>query len=229
MVDAYHLEKATERAGARAKILRHPFEAPASSTKNQNAETDMSTNPIVLIRNVRLSFPALWNPVPETNDDGSPKPGGKPKFQAVFILDKKVNAKDIAALKAAVEMVRTTSDKLKGQKKKAPKMPIREGSDKAHLDGYGEDVVFITAKSITRPGVVDQRLNPLAESDNRLLPGYYVNARVEAFPYVHPKSGPGISFGLKNVQLLREGETFGNANGPAEEGFEPVDAAVDAV
>lgn len=180
-----------------------------------------TTNPVVKLNNVRLSFPALWTPVMETDENGNPKPGGKPKFGATFILDKKANAKDIAEVKRAIEQVRTTSDKLKGQKK-APKVSFRDGGEKEHLEGYGAGTMFLSAKSITRPGVVDQKLNPLAESDGKPYAGCYVNARVEVFAYVHPKSGPGITFGLKNVQFAKDGAGFGAGNGPADEGFEEV-------
>jgi len=121
-----------------------------------------NSNPIVKLNNVRLSFPALWTP--QANQDDA---NAKPKFGATFLMDKKANAKDIAALKAAVEQVRTTAEVLKGQKK-SPKLPIRDGAEKEHLEGYSADVVFISAKSITRPGVVDQKLSPLAEADGKL-------------------------------------------------------------
>ena len=176
----------------------------------------MSNNVIVKLNNVRLSFPALWTPTVNAEDAGA-----KPKYSATFLLDKKSNAKDITALKAAVEQVRVTADVLKGQKK-APKLPIRDGAEKEHVEGYGADIVFISARSITRPGVVDQKLTPLAEADGKPYAGCYVNARVEVYAYVHPKSGPGITFGLKNVQFVKDGPGFGAASGPAEEGFEEI-------
>lgn len=170
-------------------------------------------NPIRKLEMVRLSFPALFTAERMDGDD----PTKKPKYAATFLLDKKANAKDIAGLQADIEFVKKNSEKLKG--KKVLKSPIREGSDKDHLDGYSADNVFIAARSESRPGVVDRLAHPLVEEDGRPYAGCYVNARVECYGYVHPKSGPGITFGLLNVQFVRDGEPFGGKASAPDEGM----------
>lgn len=183
------------------------------------------TRNIVTLNNVRLSFPELFTPKMETDDNGNAKPNGKMKYSATFLLHKKTNAKDIAAIEAAVAQAKK-DPKLAGDKR-VPKVFFRDGSDKPHLEGYTGDVKFFTARKEHKPGqrgpgVVDQNLQELTPESGKPYAGCFVNARVEAYPYVHPKSGPGIAFGLLNVQFLRDGEPFGSNAGPAEEGFAAV-------
>jgi hypothetical protein len=178
---------------------------------------------VILLRNVRLSFPVLWTP--KAGDE----PGAKPKYAATFLLDKKANAREIAALKAGIEKVKTTSDKLKGNKRPI-KSPLREGSEKSHLDGYDESNMFIIARNHKKVGVVDAvrdetgELRILTENDGRPYAGCIVNARVECYGYVHPKSGPGISFSLLNVQFVKDGDAFGDAPTSPTEGFEAIES-----
>ncbi len=176
---------------------------------------NQNTNVVVKLNNVRLSFPTLFTPVMETDDNGNPKVGGKAKYSATFLLDKKANAKDIAALNAAVAKVKT-SDIVKG--KKIARNPVREGSEK-EFDGYGDNVVFISARTHKRPGVVNRDLTPITEADDILFAGCYVNASVECYPYVHPKSGAGVTFSLRNVQFVKKGEPFGAAPAYPTEDF----------
>ncbi len=90
--------------------------------------TQAPANDIVTLRNVRLSFPQLFSPQMETDDNGNPKPDGKLKFSATFLLNKKTNAKDIAAMNAAIAAVKK-SPKLAGDKR-VPKVFFRDGSEK---------------------------------------------------------------------------------------------------
>lgn len=177
-------------------------------------------DPIVTLSNVRNSFPFLFEPQPEKDLKK------KPKFGVSFILDEKVNIKEIKALEEAVEYVKKNAPKLKGLKVK--KNPIHEAEDKTTkegnpVDGYSEGKKYITARNQTRPGTVDQKLQPLVAEDGKLYAGCYVNARVAVFGYNHPESGPGVTFSLINIQHLRDGEPFGAKSGPAEEGFTAIE------
>jgi hypothetical protein len=175
------------------------------------SQNTKSVNIIVKLQNVRLSFPQLFEA--KAGDE----PGSKPKFGATFLLHKVKNVADINRLQAAVATVKTTSDVLKG--KKIAKQPIREGSEKDQLDGYSDDVMFISARNHNRPGVVNRDLTPLVAADGKPYAGCYVNATVECYGYTHPKSGPGITWSLRNVQFVKDGEPFGAKTAPAEQDF----------
>ena len=158
----------------------------------------------IKIKDVRLSFPYLFSPQKGTNDDGTPN--GKDTYAATFLLEKKRHAATIAEINKAVAELKL-DPKIKG--KPCKHLPLRDGSEKSHVDGYDEDIVFITARSPRKVVVVDANMSPLAAEEGRPYAGCYVNAVIDVYPYVHPKSGAGISASLRAVQFKRDGDPFG--------------------
>ena len=170
-------------------------------------------NPVVKLNNVRLSFPHLWTP--QKGDDE----GSKPKYSATFLLDKKANAKDIAAMKAAIQSVLDASLKTLFKNRKPSHVCLRDGAEKEHLEGYTEDNMFVAARTHKRPGTVNRDLTPVAEEDGVFFAGCYVNATVDVYPFVHPKSGSMICASLRAVQFVKKGEPFGEKPVDASEEF----------
>jgi len=162
-----------------------------------------SPNPVVHLENVRLSYPAIFTPKPDQN------PTKPAKYEASFILDKKVNAADIAAVRVAIETTKK-HEKLKG--KKPTKVCLRDGADtdaRAEAEGYGPDVMSISSRNDKRPAVVNRDLTPLTAEDGKPYAGCYVNATIEVYPYIHKESGPGIAASLRAIQFYKDGEPFG--------------------
>lgn len=163
-------------------------------------------NTTVKLTNVRLSYPHLFSP--NTNNK-SDDPNAKPKYEATFILDKTANAKDIQAIKAAIEVVKK-DPKMGG--KKPNKVCLRDGADtetRAEAEGLGPQKMTVGARSVKRPAVVNRDLTPIAEDDNIIYAGCYVNATIDVYPYTHPKSGAGVGASLRAVQFLKDGESLG--------------------
>lgn len=175
-------------------------------TKNQSIRLD----------NVRLSYPQLFQ--------AKAMEGSKPKFSAVFLLNKKTHAKEIAQIEKMTE--RAMLDKF-GKKVALKNVPLKDGNDKAEKEGYGDEVMYLTAKSDTRPAVVDQKKAPLTEADGKIYGGCYVNAFIEIFAYKHPTGGSGVSAGLKAVQFFRDGESFGAGPVDTDKVFDEVDGGDD--
>lgn len=173
-------------------------------------------NPSLKLPAVRLSFPHLFTP--QKGDDAD----SKAKYGATFILDKKIHAATIKEVQAAIATV-TKSDKLKGRK--PTKVCLRDGAEKDHLDGYGDGVMFLSARNQKRCPVVDRNLTPLVEEDGKPYAGCYVNATIEIYPYTHPKSGPGITASLRAVQFLKDGEPFGEKPADVASEFENLEEA----
>lgn len=167
----------------------------------------------IKLENVRLSYPNLFK--------ATAMEGGKPKFSASFLLNKKTHAGLISKIEKMIE--RVALDKFQ---KKVPlkNVCLHDGNEKEDKEGYGDEVMYLVAKSDTRPAVVDQQVNPLAEEDGKIYGGCYVNATVEIFAYSHPTGGKGVSAQLRAVQFVRDGESFGAGPVNAEEEFEPVSA-----
>lgn len=172
----------------------------------------------VTLNNVRLSFPALWEP------RKGPDATSKPAFQAAFILDKKTNANDIAAVKAAIAEI--VKDSFKG--KQPPKIALRDGSEKPDVDGYGEGVMFINSRSDKRPQVVGRKMEAITESDNKVYAGCYVNATIRLWAQDN-NYGKRINAQLRAIQFVRDGDEFGEGAVDATKEFKPLDDDSDAI
>lgn len=168
---------------------------------------------IVILRNVRLSYPALFKAKKAKESD-------KMSFNAAFILDKVTNADAIEAMKAACLFVKTEDGK--GKSPGGPdRVCLRDGSFKEDKEGYGAGVMFVSARSDSRPGVVARDgKTPLAEEDGILFAGCYVNASVRVWWQDNPTHGKRINAALMNVQFVRKGEPFGESKVTPEEQFE---------
>ena len=162
----------------------------------------------VKLVNARLSFPALFRP------KKGPEENSKEAFSATFILDKKTNASSIKAIKDMIAQI--VRDDFKG--KTPPKICLRDGAEK-ELDGYGEDVMFISARSDRRPQVVGRDMSSLVEGDGILYAGCYVNATVRLWAQDN-KFGKRINAQLRAVQFVKEGSRFGEGTVDVSKEFE---------
>jgi Txe/YoeB family toxin of Txe-Axe toxin-antitoxin module len=162
----------------------------------------------VKIVNARLSFPAIFRP------KKGPEENSKEAFSATFILDKKTNASSIKAIKDMIAQI--VRDDFKG--KTPPKICLRDGAEK-ELDGYGEDVMFISARCDRRPQVVNRDMSPLVEDDGKPYAGCYVNATVRLWAQDN-KFGKRINAQLRAVQFVKDGAPFGEGTVDVSKEFE---------
>ena len=186
------------------------------------------------LNNVRVSFA---NGLYQMQKAG---PTAEPKYGADFILQPdsvvlRVNAdgsKTKTTLKDAELAVATEAWKANGAKVLAglegSKKAIRDGNKRTNAagdvyDGYA-DTWYVTAKSKTRPLLVDQHRQPVTEEDGTIYSGCYVNAIVELYPNTKPTE-KGVFAGLKGVQFVRDGDAFGGGAPAAANEFDAVDGA----
>lgn len=181
------------------------------TTKTEKTETTK-----IKLENVRLSYPSLFTPTAMKNADGT---SGKSQFQATFILDKKKHAALIKQIEAEIQ--RVALDKF-GKKVTLKHTALRDGADKEDKEGYGDEVMFITAKSESRPPVVDQKKNPLVKEDGKPYGGCFVNGIITLFAYSHPTGGKGVSAGLGAVQFAKDGDAFGFTKVDPDKEFDEV-------
>jgi hypothetical protein len=170
----------------------------------------MDTN--VKITNVRLSFPALFQA------KQGPDANSKAAYQAAFILDKTKNAKDIAEVKRAIDLI--VRDTFKG--KRPPKVCLRDGSEKPDTDGYGDGVMFINARCDKRPPVVDRDMSPLTEQDGKPYAGCYVYATLAIWAQDN-QYGKRINAKLRSVQFYKDGAPFGEGSVDASKEFTAIE------
>lgn len=124
-----------------------------------------------------------------------------------------------------VEMKRIVKEAIVGKwgtdKTKWPKnlrMPFRDGAEKTY-DGYGEGIIFCSATSVSRPGLVDDRRQPIIDHAE-FYAGCYARATITAYAY-DVKGNKGVSFGLQNIQKLNDGDPF-SGKASAEEDFDAI-------
>lgn len=184
-------------------------------------QTEEKKDTIIKLNDVRLSYPDLFVAKANKDDKGGDK---TPKFGATFILDKKKHATLIVQIQKEIERVALDEFKKKVPLKHAV---LRDGSEKEDKSGYGDDVMFMAAKTETRPPVVDKDLTPLVKEDGKPYAGCYVNATIRLYAYNHPTGGKGVSAALRAVQFLRDGESFGAGPVNVEDEFEAVEDSAD--
>lgn len=181
----------------------------------------MSTTPdnnplLVRLSNVRLSFPNLFTPKAFAND-----PNSKPAYSATFLLDKRKNAAEIAAINKATDYA--IKEQWKGKAPSGLKRCLRDGTEKADTDGYGPDVMFVSARNEKPIFVVDQKKQPLTATDpNAPYAGCYVNAVIRLWPQDN-KWGKRVNASLGNIQFCRAGEMFGEKARTPDEDFDEIE------
>lgn len=165
----------------------------------------------------RVSFPHVFKP--------QTTPSGEQRFSVVMLFPKDAEA-DLKALKALAKTAafeKWGKDSIESKKVK-PQWPWRDGEEKAEqYDGY-EGMIFMTASSKNKPKVVDKNVEPIID-ESEFYPGCFAKAAVNAYAWEW-KGKKGVSFGLINLQKVKDGEAFGFSSKP-EDDFEVVEGGDD--
>jgi len=169
------------------------------------------------LKMVRLSYPHLFTPK-------IMKGSNKAKYSADLILDKKEHASTIAKIEKTIDRVALDFFK-KAVKIKDDKKPLHDGNEKDDKDGYGDDVMFITAKNDKPPIVVDQDPSvALTAISGKPYGGCYVNAVIRIYAYAAGEGyTAGVSASLEAVQFAKDGPAFGAGPVDAEKEFSKVE------
>lgn len=176
---------------------------------------DTTPSAQIKLKNVRLSFPALFTPTKFGDEVEA-------KYKAVFLLDKKTHAALIAEVQTAIaNMVKTAKVKTIASYKTC----LRDGAEKPDVDGYGEGVMFISASNKKNISVVGRDLVPLTEASGRPYAGCYVNASIRLWLQDN-KWGKRVNAQLQAVQFYGEGEVFGEKAVDPETVFENLEDGI---
>jgi len=177
----------------------------------------------VVLRNVRLAFPALFEPKTVNGE-------GKPAFSASFIMPP--GHESIAEINAAIEAVAKekwgakASTTLQAIRAKG-NVCLRSGDEKADYDGF-EGNMYLSARSTSAVLVIDRDKAVLTERDGRPYAGCYVYATVEVWAQDN-QFGKRVNAQLKGVQFFRDGDAFAGGGSPADpDDFEDLSMGADA-
>lgn len=168
------------------------------------------------LSNVRLAFPALFEAKTVNGE-------GEPAFSAVFLLDPA--DPQIKAINAAIDTVAkdkfgAKADSVLKQMRAGDKVCLHDGDSKADYAGFPGSL-FISARSKTRPLVLNADKTPLTAADGKPYAGCYVNASVELWAQDN-NYGKRVNASLRGVQFLKDGDAFAGGGAASEDEFDDV-------
>ncbi len=169
----------------------------------------------------RAAFISVFRATAMKNADGSTS---KPKYSIRACFPPKA---DLSALKK--EANAAAADKWGDKIPKTLRSPFRLNEElEAPIIGIGDDwtIMSFSANEDRRPGIVDAKLQDIID-DADVYSGAWYRCQVRAFAY-DTAGNKGVSFGLQNVQKLRDDDPLGNGRIPASKAFEPVDVPAGA-
>lgn len=105
----------------------------------------------------------------------------------------------------SLERFKIAFDKLPANYKKG----LRDGEEKADIEGYGPGTIFATLSTRNRPGVVNANLDPINSAlgnTDEVYSGCYARAFVSFYAYDNKSKGIGI--GLQSLQKVADGSRF---------------------
>jgi hypothetical protein len=170
----------------------------------------------VKLTNVRLAFPVLFEARTVNGE-------GKPAFSASFLLDPA--DPQVKALNQAIEQVAKdkwgarAGDILK-QMRAQDKVALHDGDLKANYAGFPGSL-YVSARSATRPLVIDKDKSPLTEQDGKPYAGCFVNASIELWPQDN-NYGKRVNASLRGVQFFRDGDSFAGGGAASEDEFDDI-------
>lgn len=178
-----------------------------------------STNPTKVITGVcRWSYVTVWQPKAQNE-------GQTPKYSLSVIIPKS-DTKTIQKIQAATQAAYEEGQgKLKGNGKSVPKLsaiktPLRDGDEEHPDDEVYADSYFLTANSVTKPGIVDADCQPILDQ-SEVYSGCYGRVSLNFYAF-NVNGNKGIACGLNNLQKIRDGEPLGGKS-RAEDDFAEFD------
>lgn len=149
----------------------------------------------------------------------------KKTYSITLLFDKTAY---LNSMKAAYEAAK--NERWPNKKPSSLRSPFRDG-DEVNGDGErkkgpeyaGKVYVTFRAKEDRRPGVVGPDALRVSQEDGKLYAGCYAMVTYSAYGY-EVDGNSGVSFGLNNVQVVRDGERF-DGRVDAEEDFTAIESA----
>ena len=167
----------------------------------------------------RAAFCALFKAVKPKNS----QPDKAPEFsiRACFPPDTDLSAMKAAASEAAREKWGDKLDDKKFVEKMNSPFSTNDELDNP-IQGIGDDWIIMTfsAKEAHRPGIVDKKLQDILDEEE-VYSGAWFRAQVRAYAWENTGK-KGVSFGLQNVQKIKDDEQIGAGRMPASKAFEAV-------
>jgi len=167
----------------------------------------------VITGECRLSYAHVFEKHANSDDQ-------EPKYSVVLLIPKSDRAtlkKIRDAQQAALEKGKTT--KFGGRIPPKWVDTLHDGDEEKDTEEAPEYAghMYMTVSAQQAPGIIDRDRQPILDS-REVYSGCYARASINAYPF-NTSGNKGVSFGLNNLQKLRDGEVLGGAAAKAEDDF----------
>lgn len=186
----------------------YPGGSPESEFKTNNRKMEKNIMPTttpnttkVITGLVRLSFAHLLEPAEDM--------GGKLKYSTQIWIPKE-DTTTLGKIENAIEAAKESGkSKWNGKIPANLNMPLRDGDEEFDDDGNPKvpGHYFMNCASVGKPGIIDRWKQPVDDPE-KVYSGVYARVSINAFGY-SAAGNKGISFGLNNVQIIKDGEYLG--------------------
>lgn len=165
----------------------------------------------MMIKNVRLSFPSLFERAVFDGQEG--------KYEATVLIDKEDKKTKKLLDKAIAEAIAEANIKVASDKR-----CLKDGDD-SEYDGY-EGNWSLKAANSKRPTVLNRDKTPLTSDDEVLYAGCYVNIVIDLW-IQNNKFGKRVNANLYGVQFVKDGEPFGMGPIDVTDDFDDLEDGLD--
>ena len=163
----------------------------------------------IMLKNVRLSYANLFEPRENKNREL--------RYSTSLIIPKDHPQVDELHAIIDAEGEQKFGKKWAGMRKRNDPFHDADEDD----DPVYEGMMYINPSSKRKPQVVDRQVQPILD-ESEIWSGCYCNVSIAVFHF-DVTENKGVSFGLNNIQLVKEGERLGGAPN-ADEEFSAIDA-----
>jgi hypothetical protein len=168
----------------------------------------------VILKNVRLSFPDIWEPATFQGE-------GKAAFGASFLIPKD-NKPLLKEINAAIDAVAkdkwaAKADAILKAMRAQDKSCLHDGDNKDY-DGY-QDSFYLSARNEARPTIIDRDKAPLTKTDGRPYSGCFVNAIIDLWAQDN-QFGKRVNASLAGIQFYKDGDAFSGGRSASADDFD---------
>lgn len=176
----------------------------------------------IILKNVRTAFLEVFTAK-------ASEAGGDPAFSCSLLFPP--DHPQVPELEKAFEEVAKSkwgakADGILKQLKAGDKLAMHDGDAKTQYDGF-EGNLYVSARSPTRPLVINRDKSVLAAQDGVVYSGCYVNAKIELWAQDN-KFGKRINAQLVVVQFAKDGDAFTGARAATESDADDMSDGADA-
>lgn len=171
----------------------------------------------IKLHNVRLAFPNLHTPRTINGE-------GAPAYSGSFIMEPDHPSEQ--ELKDGMETVGREKwgakwPTIKKELESKDRTALHNGDSKASYQGFSGNT-YVSARSTTRPLVIDRDKTPLTANDNKPYSGCYVNAHLDIWA-MDNQYGRRICASLRGVQFVKDGDAFSGGGSASVDDFDSIE------